>query len=221
MQTQKSDFQACIFDLDGVIVDSEPLHAIAKQNTLDNFQIKYPSTLFAEFKGRTDKDFFAYVSQELAQGKATAEEMDAYKRIVYLRLFENVSLVQGIQDFVSFSRKRFNKLGLATSATSRDFSLAAQKFPLQNWFDVIVTGGDTVRHKPDPEPYLMAMSRLSVTGPETLVIEDSPNGIKSAKAANCTVAAITTSFKPHELRLAGADLIVNFFSEIEQALSNR
>ena len=220
MQTQKrkNDFQACIFDLDGVIVDSEPLHAIAKQNALDNFQIKYPSTLFAEFKGRTDKDFFAYVSQELAEGKATSEEMDTYKRRVYLRLFENVPLVQGVQDFVSFSRKRFNKLGLATSATARDFSLVAQKYPLQTWFDIIITGGDTVRHKPDPEPYLMAMSKLSVTGHETLVIEDSPNGIKSAKAANCTVVAITTSFKSHELRLAGADMIVTSFSEIEREL---
>ena len=217
-QKRKSGFQACIFDLDGVIVDSEPLHAIAKQNTLDNFQIKYPSTLFAEFKGRTDKDFFEYVSQKLAKGKATAEEMDTYKRIAYLQLFENVPLVQGVQDFISFSRKRFNKLGLATSATSRDFSLVAQKYPLQTWFDIIVTGGDTVRHKPDPEPYLLAMSKLSVTGPETLVIEDSPNGIKSAKAAKCTVVAITTSFKSPELRLAGADLIVNSFTEIEQEL---
>ena len=191
---------------------------MAKQNTLDNFQIKYPFTLFTEFKGRTDKDFFEYVSQELAEGKATSEEMDTYKRQVYLRLFETVPLIHGIQDFVSFSRKRFNKLGLATSATARDFSLAAQKYPLETWFDVIITGGDTVRHKPDPEPYLKAMSILSVTGHETLVIEDSPNGIKSAKAANCTVVAITTSFNPPELNLAGADMIVTSFSEIEQEL---
>lgn len=217
-QKEKNSFQACIFDLDGVIVDSEPLHAIAKQNTLDNFQIKYPSTLFADFKGRPDKDFFEYVSFQLAEGKVTAEEMETYKKIIYLGLFENISLIQGFQDFVAFSRTRFNKLGLATSATARDFSLVAQKYSLQTWFDVIITGGDTVKHKPDPEPYLMAMARLSVTGPDTLVIEDSPNGVKSAKAANCTVAAITTSFHPNELRLAGADIIVNTFSEIEQEL---
>lgn len=107
MQTKKGkrNFQACIFDFDGVIVDSEPLHAIAKQNTLDNFQIKFPPTLFAEFKGRTDKDFFEYVSEELAKGKATFEEMDAYKRQVYLRLFEMVPLIQGIQDFLFFKKE--------------------------------------------------------------------------------------------------------------------
>ena len=144
--------------------------------------------------------------------------METYKRIVYLRLFENVSLIQGIEDFVSISRARFNKLGLATSATLRDFSSVAQKYPLQTWFDVIITADDTAKHKPDPEPYLMAMAMLSVTGPETLVIEDSPNGIKSATAANCTVVAITTSFNSNELRLAGADMIVETFSEIEQEL---
>lgn len=220
MQTKKrkNDFQACIFDLDGVIIDSEPLHAMAKQNTLDSFQIKYPSTLFAEFKGCADKDFFEHVSQEFANGRVAAEEMETHKQIVYLRLIENISLIQGVQDFISFSRTRFNKLGIASSTTARDFSLVAKKYPLQTWFDIIITSGDTLKHKPDPEPYLMAMLKLSVTGYETLVIEDSPNGIKSAKTANCTVVAITTSFNSNELRRAGADMVVNTFSEIKQKL---
>ena len=92
-------FQACIFDFDGVIIDSEPLHARAKQTTLDNFQVKYPPTLFADFKGRTDKAFFEFVVNDLASMGATAEEMDAYKRQVYLKLFENVPLVTGFKNF--------------------------------------------------------------------------------------------------------------------------
>jgi beta-phosphoglucomutase-like phosphatase (HAD superfamily) len=59
---------------------------------------------------------------------------------------------------------------------------------------------------------------LAVAGSETLVIEDSPNGIRSAKSADCTVAAITTTFEPNELRLAGADMIVASFAELEQEL---
>jgi beta-phosphoglucomutase len=122
----KRDFQAYIFDFDGVIVDSEPLHAMAKRNTLDRFMIPYPSTLFAEFKGRTDIDFFAYVSSELAGGRATSEDLGAYKQKEYIRLFEEVFLVPGIHDFICFSRKKLKRLGLATSATSMDFSLAAK-----------------------------------------------------------------------------------------------
>jgi len=211
-------FQACIFDFDGVIIDSEPLHARAKRTTLDNFQVKYPPTLFADFKGRTDKAFFEFVVNDLASMGVTAEEMDAYKRQVYLKLFENVPLVTGFQEFLPFAKRTFKKLGVASSATPRDFSLAAQKYQLQPWFDVIVTGGDTTKHKPDPEPYLKAMAMLSVAGSETLVIEDSPNGIQSSKSANCTVAAITTAFTPNELRLAGADMIVSSFAELEREI---
>ncbi len=212
------DFQAFIFDFDGVIVDSEPLHAIAKRNTLDSFRIKYPRTLFADFKGRTDVDFFDYVARELAGGMASSVELGEYKQKEYIKLFEDVPLVPGIQNFIRFSRKQIKKLGLATSATGQDFSLAAKKYQLQTWFDVIITGADTKRHKPDPEPFLKAISELSVCADHVLVIEDSPNGIKSAKSANCTVVAITTSFKSNELYLAGADLVVESFHELEQEL---
>src|SRR6266542_4564868 len=145
-------FQACIFDFDGVIIDSEPLHAQAKQATLDNFQIQYPSTIFTDTKGSTDKIFFDFVATSLAKENATAEEMDAFKRQVYLKLFETVPLVTGIQEFLPLAKQTFKKLGLATSATVRDFSLAAQKYQLRPWFDIIVTSEDTARHKPDPEP---------------------------------------------------------------------
>ena len=216
----KRDFQAYIFDFDGVIVDSEPLHAVAKQNTLDEFLIKYPQELFSDFKGRPDIDFFDFVSKELAQGKVTPEELGAYKQNEYVKLFEDVALVPGIQDFIRFSRKQVKKLGLATSATGRDFSLAANKYQLHTWFDVIITGDDTIKHKPDPEPFLKAIAKLSVPVDKILVIEDSPNGMKSAKAANCIVAAITTSFTPTELHLAGADLVVTSFSELEHELKS-
>jgi beta-phosphoglucomutase len=218
MKFNKNNFQACIFDFDGVIIDSEPLHARAKQITLDNFRIKYPSTLFADFKGRTDKAFFEFVANDLAKAGVTAEEMGAYKRQVYLKLFENVPLVAGIKDFLPLARPTFKKLGVTTSATPRDFLLAAQKYQLQPWFDIIITGEDTMKHKPDPEPYLKTMAMLNVAGSETLVIEDSPNGILSAKSAKCTVVAITTAFESNELRLAGADLVVASFAELERKL---
>ena len=126
----RHNFQACIFDFDGVIIDSEPLHARAKQATLDNFQIEYPPTLFTDTKGQTDKMFFEFVANDLAEENATAEEMDAFKRRVYLNLFEDVPLVTGIQEFLPLARQTFKKLGLATSATIRDFSLAEQKYQL-------------------------------------------------------------------------------------------
>ncbi len=212
------DFNACIFDFDGVIVDSEPLHAQAKQTTLDHFGVSYPARLFSDFKGRPDTAFFEFVAGQLAAGIATAEEMDAYKREIYLRLFENVPLVDGAQAFLAAARARFDKVGLATSATRRDLGLAARKYQLDRWFDVIVTGEDTLRHKPDPEPYLKALAALGVTPGATLIVEDTPNGIRSAKSAGCTTAALMTAFAAGELRAAGADIVVASFAELGREL---
>jgi len=81
-----------------------------------------------------------------------------------------------------------------------------------------VTGDDTLRHKPDPEPYLKALVALRITGSDALVIEDSPNGIYAAKAANCDVIGLTTNFRPEELREAGADWVVASYAELVHAL---
>ncbi len=213
------DFSTCIFDFDGVIVDSEPLHAQAKRVTLDHFGVGYPAQLLSDFKGRPDTDFFAFAADQLAAGITTAQEMIVYKREAYLRLFEAVPLVTGVQPFLAAARSKFDKVGLATSATRRDVELAVRKYQIDRWFDVIITGDDTLRHKPDPEPYLKALAALGVTAGAALIVEDTPNGIRSAKAAGCTTVALTTAFAADELRAAGADLVVASFAELAQKLN--
>jgi beta-phosphoglucomutase len=212
------DYDACLFDFDGVIIDSEPLHAEAKRVTLDHFRIPHSEKLFADFKGRPDSAFFQHVVVSLANGRASAEEMETYKRAAYVQLFEDVPLVPGVLDFLAIARASFQKLGLATSATRHDFQLGARKFQVAKWFDAIVTGDDTARHKPEPEPYLKAMAALGVTSSAALVVEDSPNGIRAAKAAQCSVVGLTTTFRAEELRNVGADWVVASFAELSQAL---
>ncbi|HEY3311134.1 MAG TPA: HAD family phosphatase [Anaerolineales bacterium] len=217
-ELSQKNFTACIFDFDGVIIDSEPLHAEAKRLTLEHFQIHAPENTLMSFKGRTDADFFGYIAADFTPGSHTAQELDAYKRQQYLLLFDNVPLVPGGLDFIRSAREKFSRLGLATSANNRDFSLAMRKFHLENWFDVIVTGESTRLHKPHPEPYLKALELMCASAAETLVIEDSPNGISAAKAAGCTVAAITTTFSAVEIAATGADFIGENFIDLGRML---
>lgn len=212
---------ACIFDFDGVLIDSEALHAEAKRVTLNHFQIPHVEELFITFKGRPDSAFFQHVAAELAGGSATALEMEAHKVATYLDLFDNVPLVAGALEFLAIARKSFPKLGLATSATRHDFELGARKYQLTKWFDAIVTGDDTVKHKPDPEPYVKSLAALGVASSEALVIEDSPNGIYAAKAAHCNVVGLTSNFQARELRDAGADWIVASYVELAQTLERQ
>jgi beta-phosphoglucomutase len=221
MRLNHLEFEACIFDFDGVIIDSEPLHAEAKRVTLNHFLIPHSGNLFADFKGRPDSAFFQHVATEFANGRMTAHEMEAYKQAVYVQLFDDVPLVSGAIEFLAIARTHFQKLGLATSATRHDFELGARKYQLAKWFDTIVTGDDTARHKPDPEPYLKAMAALGVTSSAALVVEDSPNGIRAAKAAQCAVVGLTTNFPAGELHNAGADWVMASFTELSQALEYR
>src|SRR6478735_647805 len=131
------DYQACLFDFDGVIIDSEALHAKAKRITLNHFIIPHSEGLFADFKGRPDSAFFQHVATELAPGSKTAGEMQSYKQAAYVRLFEDVPLVPGVLEFLALARATFPKLALVTSATGHDFELGASKYQLAKWFDAI------------------------------------------------------------------------------------
>lgn len=215
-----NNFKACIFDFDGVIIDSEIIHAKAKEKTLNFFNINYPEKIFEMFKGRTDKDFFTHVFETLNPNQISAEVMLEHKKMVYLTLFEDVSQIEGFNEFLLFAKTRFETLGITTSASLHDYSLAINKFQIEKYFDFIITGEDTKKHKPDPEPYLMASKKLNFEIDQTIVIEDSPNGLISARAAGFTVFGITTSFSEQVLITAGASYTVDSYIELEEMLSN-
>jgi beta-phosphoglucomutase len=211
-------FRACIFDFDGVIVDSEPVHAQAKRLTLEQLGIAFPPSLLDDFKGRTDVDFFDHVVAEIAPAGTRPEPLLAEKAERYLELFATVPLMPGFEAFLGDARRHFERIAIATSATRRDFGLAAERFGLARRVDVIVTGEDTTRHKPDPAPYIEALARLAVEPGDALVIEDSPNGVRSARAAGTYVVALTTTFASSELSAAGAHRLVSGLPELSRIL---
>jgi beta-phosphoglucomutase len=97
--------------------------------------------------------------------------------------------------------------------------LVDKLYNISGLFDLVITEVDTEFHKPDPAPYFKALEKLSLTRRDSIVIEDSPNGIISAKKAGCFVYGLTTSFQSHTLREAGADGIVESFRELAKKLN--
>jgi beta-phosphoglucomutase len=206
--------KALIFDLDGVIINSEELHARAKRLTLHKYDIPYSESIFDDFKGRPDLDFWSHVVHEYSGERFSVAGLDAYKRNAYISLTDELQLIPGVMEYIRTSRRRFPKTGLVTSATAPDFAEADKRFGIRKWIDLVILGEDTVFHKPHPDPYLKAMAGLDASGSETIVIEDSPNGITSAKKAGCYVIGIATGFPADRLRQSGADQVVHTFAEI-------
>jgi beta-phosphoglucomutase len=108
----RTKFQAIIFDLDGVIINSEELHARAKRMTLNRFDIPYPENIFNDFKGRPDLDFWSYVVRQLTGDTFSVACLDGYKRIVYISMADELSLIPGVMEFIQLVRKKFSLMGL-------------------------------------------------------------------------------------------------------------
>ncbi|MCF2972482.1 HAD family phosphatase [Synechococcus sp. Nb3U1] len=224
-------FVSLFFDMDGVIVDSEPIHAQAGAIALQRCNLSIDlDPISLQFKGRTDWDMFAYIVEQFSPdddppGRAEYERRAEVQRLidekatVFHELLEEVPLVPGVLEFLAASRQQFSTLALTTSATRRDQEQIFNRFGLHRWFDGVITAEDIQRAKPDPEPYLKTAAILGLDPKLCLVIEDSTNGIRSAKGAGCFAVGITTSFQPEDLRQAGADAVVQSFVELAELLN--
>ena len=204
------------FDLDGVIVDSEPIHAKAKKIILDSYSIEYPDSIFDDFIGQPDEVFFKHVYENLDKKKNPYKSLLQEKYNRFFELIPEMKLVEGFTSFINEIKKRNIKTALVSSTSTYTFGLIDKQFHLANLFDLLITEKDTERHKPFPDPYIKALQTLPASVDSTVVIEDSPNGIKSAKEAGCKVFALTTSFKRE--KLIEADEILNSYKEIAEKL---
>ncbi len=212
------NYDAIIFDMDGVIIDSEPLHEKAQRVVFSQYQLTVPSSIFSAFKGKSEEDVFEHVVEEYGDNRLDAAELIALKHEVYSGLMGKLQLIAGARPFIERLMHQGNRLAVTTSATRRDQERAFALFGLDAYFDVVVTREDVAQPKPNPEPYLTTARRLGVPPTACLVIEDSINGVVSARGAGCTVAGIATSFSIERLLDNGARYAANDFETLAHAL---
>jgi HAD superfamily hydrolase (TIGR01509 family) len=208
---------ALIFDMDGVLIDSEPAHKLAKQRAFARFGITLPEALYDQYKGRPDEAFMSEVVPSIPKLNTDANEMLRLKHQEF-EAVEHLALpIEGAKDFVIWARSKF-RIALATSATGRNRQAALLLLGLTDSFDFVVDASGFSRPKPDPEIFQTALRGLNADPTACLVIEDSLHGVTAGKAAGCRVAAITTSFAEELLRSKGADHIVHNFQELRRLL---
>lgn len=207
-------YSAIIFDLDGVIIDSETLHNAAVGAAMQQYGVLLPPTIYAEYLGTPDEVFLEYASRTYLDGKVPAAALLADKQRIYLQMQDQVTGIPGAVDFVRRVRPHVKSMALVTSSVRYNQELAFAKFGLAPHFDVVVTAEDVTHPKPHPEPYLTAVVRLGFPAAECLVIEDSLHGITSAREAGCHTLAITTSYGAEALTAAGAETVCSSYAEI-------
>jgi beta-phosphoglucomutase len=207
------DLDAVLFDLDGVLIDSEPLHEEAKRRVFDHFGIVVPETVYDRFKGRTDAEVLAYAAEHHADGRVSTQDLVERKREEFWRLLDGLAPIDGAEAFVEAAAARY-RIGLCTSASRHTRELAFDPLGWEEHFEAFVTAEDVTCSKPDPEPYRLVAEKLGVAPERCLVVEDSLSGVRSARAAGARVAALTTSMERDELEAAGAHVVVESFTEL-------
>jgi beta-phosphoglucomutase len=210
------DIDAIIFDMDGVIVDTEPLHAESEQMTCREFGFDIPSSEWEGFKGRRIADIFGGIIRS-KNSDQDPERMAQRSRDIFLELIgSKVPIVPGSVDFIRQVRQRVSKIALTTSTHVSVQRRIFELLDLASLFDVITTGDEISHGKPDPEPYAKTVVKLGMDPARCAVIEDSDNGIRSAKAAGCVAIGITTTFPSKVLFACGADSVAENFAEISK-----
>jgi beta-phosphoglucomutase len=213
------NFRGIIFDLDGVIIDSEPIHAMAKRKSFEKYGFQVPEEEFDEFVGESDLTVAEYVVAHYGKGNISVQELIEDKQGEFRKLLPSMKTIPGALEFLNQVSGRYKNIALVTSATPRNQELSLDKFGLEKYFHIIINVDDVENPKPAPEPYLKAIDTLSLPAEECLVIEDSISGVKAAHKAGCYVVALSASLEEETLYTAGANRIFHSFGEIAEWLS--
>jgi beta-phosphoglucomutase len=206
--------------MDGVLVDSEPLHKRAKELAFAEIGIVLPDSVYDSYKGRPDATMLPEILTARGFPKESIEELLRRKRQIYEGSEYDLHAIDGAVELVAWAASRY-KIALATSATARNREATLRLLGIDDLFHAVVDASGHQRPKPDPEVFLIALEKLGLKSADCWIIEDSVNGLRAAKAAGCFSAAITTTFDRNTLVTAGADFVVESFSQLRALLESR
>jgi HAD superfamily hydrolase (TIGR01509 family) len=206
---------AVLFDMDGVLVDSEPVINAAAIRALAEFGVQARPEDFAPFVGAGEDRYVGGVAE--LHGKAYVLEMKHRTYDWYLKLLPGMGRAfPGARTLVELLHRHGIACAVASSADRGkvEANLRTVLGVPPNLFAALVTGEDVVRRKPHPDIFLEAARRLGCPREACCVVEDAIHGVQAAKAAGMHCVAVATTFSPEALAAAGADLVRPAIAEI-------
>jgi len=204
-----------IFDMDGVLVDSEDAMKTTSIESLRRFGIDPQKEDFVEFTGMGEDAFIGGVAGKY--GLEYDSEMKDYAYMLYVEKARDLVYVYpGVKDVISSVKRKGCKIAVASAADLIKVRTNLACIGVEeDFFNTFITGSDVSRKKPDPEIFLKAAQNMGVNPADCIVLEDAKSGIAAAKAAGMACIGITTAFSYEELSATKADYVVD---DIQKAL---
>ena len=207
--------KAVIFDMDGVIIDSEPMHHKAYHDMFKEVNIAVSDELYESFTGQSTLNICKRLCDHFNLN-VSPETLVALKRKYYKQFFEtnsDLTLIDGVHDLIKDYYNNGLKLVVGSSAAMNSINQIFDRFDLNKYFIAKFSGADLKASKPHPEIFIKSYEATGFKKEECMVIEDSTNGIKAANAAGIFCVGFD-SFHSKNQDYSTANLVIKDFKEI-------
>jgi len=211
-----SSFEAVIFDMDGVLVNSEPFYVEVEQTNFRQLGLEISEEEHQTYQGTATDRMWELIKERYGVQQPVEELVKMTNNLVtpYFNSFEKMEPIPGVGKLIKKLKEKGIPLALASSSYADVIEIILQKTGLKKYFDAVVSSQMAGASKPEPDIFLLTAKKLGISPEKCVVIEDSTNGIKAAKAAG--MYCIAFAGPGSELQdQTQADLIIEDFGELD------
>lgn len=211
--------EAVIFDMDGVIINSEPLHYEANQQLFDKLGFSVPMDEYSNYIGISTEKMWEDLRDkyDLNENLDTLTDKHREHTHEFIRKNMNGNEIPGIRKILEELKDKNIKTAVASSSSKDLIETVLKGFDLCQYFDISVSGEEVEKGKPNPDIFIYVAKKLKVNIKNCLVIEDSTNGIKAAKKAGAKCIGFNNP-DSHGQDLTKADIVINKFEVLNYDL---
>jgi len=207
---------AVIFDMDGVIIDSNPFHKISLRQFCEKYGYHLSDQeLISKIYGRTNKEWIANLFGALSHEELVRYEEE--KEGLFRELYKNdIRALNGLPEFLKRLSEKNIPIAIGTSAPRSNVDYVLSHTGLGNYFSTILDESDVEHGKPNPEIYLKVAARLGYEPARCIVFEDSLSGVESARRAGAKVVGVATTHSFDEL--SHTDFVIQDFTDLDPGI---
>lgn len=205
---------AILFDLDGTIVNTDPIHFQAWQQMLASYNIEIDESFYkSRISGRLNPEIVKDILPQLSP--AAGEKFADDKEALFREMAKHLKPLSGFFELLEWTELHQLKRALVTNAPRLNAEFMLEVLEIKEAFDTIVLAEECVAGKPDPAPYQAALDQLGITAQAAIALEDSPSGIRSAVGAGLKTIGIASTHDPKVLLEVGAFIAIPDFTDLQ------